>query len=719
MNARLNPLAFITTEYPFSATPHNASGHFRLALFGVIAHLIEACANGDRPAALETYPFLEDYVDELAALLQHSEPSSALWRAALAAWETTAATQLPLLALIRAGLSRLELELLLAAGLLEEDPRFSDLFEQATGGEHRPTAGLLLAWWRSDDNGADRAEEVRRSIRALVRAGLLQVLNPEAPRSEWILTVAPPLWDALRGEAPELPWLRHMVKADLIALTSFKAAPSVVHICKQLPRLLAAQPEQMLIVRGPRQNGRKTLVGAVAHALSKELLVFNAGALDDESHWRLFGALAVMLDALPVIELALSPGENRTLPPLPLVAGPIAVVMGTHGGIYTDDARTLLTVTIPMPDAGLRRLHWQDALSNQNKEKSQFKSPHPSLLPEGEGGGVVNSTPLDAAPTQIAVTLDTLAQSVYLTSGNIRRAARAAIAYAQLDNRNDIDSRDVQLACRSLHSARLETLATRLETTGSLYDIAVDDITRSELETLVLRCRYREPLAAVTRDGGEQSTGVRALFTGPSGTGKTLAARLLAATLGKDLYRVDLSATVNKYLGETEKNLEQAFGAAEELDVILLLDEGDALMASRTDVGSSNDRYANLETNFLLQRIESFNGILLVTTNAADRIDKAFARRMEVVIQFNAPDDLRRYEILRLQLGRHDIDDAWLQELASRCAFTGGQLRNVVTHARLLALDSQRMLNAEHLYAALLREYRKTGAHCPLPRPRG
>jgi len=275
----------------------------------------------------------------------------------------------------------------------------------------------------------------------------------------------------------------------------------------------------------------------------------------------------------------------------------------------------------------------------------------------------------------------------------------------------------VQLACRGLHNARLETLATRLETRGSLYDLALDEVTRSELDTLAARCRHREALASVAGEDSAHASGVRALFAGPSGTGKTLAARLLAASLGKDLYRVDLSATVNKYLGETEKNLDHAFSAAEELDVVLLLDEGDALMTMRTDVGSANDRYANLETNFLLQRIESFSGVLLVTTNAADRIDKAFARRMDVVIAFHVPDDLRRYEILCLQLGAHTVDDGWLQELACRCALTGGQLRNVVTHAQLLALQSRRRLGADHLYAALLREYRKTGAHCPLKRP--
>src|SRR5262249_43567362 len=140
-------------------------------------------------------------------------------------------------------------------------------------------------------------------------------------------------------------------------------------------------------------------------------------------------------------------------------------------------------------------------------------------------------------------------------------------------------------------------------------------------------------------------TGVRALLTGPSGTGKTLAARVLAARLELDLYRLDLATVVNKYIGETEKNLSRVFARAEELDVALLLDEGDALLTQRTDVQTSHDRYANLETNYLLQRLETFEGILIVTTNAADRIDSAFQRRMDVVIEFRAPDAAERLEI--------------------------------------------------------------------------
>ena len=137
--------------------------------------------------------------------------------------------------------------------------------------------------------------------------------------------------------------------------------------------------------------------------------------------------------------------------------------------------------------------------------------------------------------------------------------------------------------------------------------------------------------------GHGSAAGVRALFRGPSGTGKTLAARHLAAELGRPLYRVDLAAAVNKYIGETEKNLERVFEAAEELDVVLLLDEGDALLAGRTGVSNANDRYANLETNYLLQRLETYDGILIVTTNAAERIDGAFPRRMDVTSTSRCP----------------------------------------------------------------------------------
>jgi SpoVK/Ycf46/Vps4 family AAA+-type ATPase len=137
-------------------------------------------------------------------------------------------------------------------------------------------------------------------------------------------------------------------------------------------------------------------------------------------------------------------------------------------------------------------------------------------------------------------------------------------------------------------------------------------------------------------------------------------------------------------------------------------------MARRTDVSNANDRYANLETNFLLQRIENFEGIILVTSNDADRIDTAFSRRMDTILAFHAPDELRRLEILEQQLGEHGASSALLHDIACRCALTGGQLRNIALHSRLLALESGKPPGDAQLRAAVVREYRKIDSHCPL-----
>src|SRR5262245_58986524 len=310
-----------------------------------------------------------------------------------------------------------------------------------------------------------------------------------------------------------------------------------------------------------------------------------------------------------------------------------------------------------------------------------------------------------------------IAERFRLTSGAIRRAARLAAAYAALDGREVITAMDVRQASRTLNRQTLETLATHIPASGDWSALAAGAETFQELNLLEARCRHRERLGqgvgAALSD--HLNAGVRAPFSGPSGAGKTLAAKLLASTLQMDLYRLDLSAVVNKYVGETEKNLNQVFARAEELDVILLLDEGDALLTARTDVGNANDRYANLETNYLLQRLESFDGILIVTTNAADRIDAAFQRRMDVVISFPPPDIMERWAIWQMHLPvAHAVDEALLWEINERCVFTGGQIRNAVLHASLLALDNGGTITSAYIENAVRREYRKTGSICPL-----
>ena len=236
-------------------------------------------------------------------------------------------------------------------------------------------------------------------------------------------------------------------------------------------------------------------------------------------------------------------------------------------------------------------------------------------------------------------------------------------------------------------------------------------------DDLVRRCRRREHLAAAAGPAlaARLRPGVKALFAGPSGSGKTLAARHLAATLGMDCYRADLASLIDKHLGEFEKRCDALFGHAEVLDVLLVLDEGDSVMARRTDVRSSNDRYANLETNFLLQRLEDYDGILVVTTNAPERIDDAFKRRLDAAIEFRPPDARERWAIWRAHLpAAHGVSEDVLELIAARCPLTGGQIRNAALHAVLVALEAGAPVGETHVTAAVRREYDQAGGVCPL-----
>jgi SpoVK/Ycf46/Vps4 family AAA+-type ATPase len=248
---------------------------------------------------------------------------------------------------------------------------------------------------------------------------------------------------------------------------------------------------------------------------------------------------------------------------------------------------------------------------------------------------------------------------------------------------------------------------------GDWSRLVVSTEIAAALTQLEARCR-----SADNHDWRLQAkqTGVHALFSGPIGTGKTLAASILAARLGRALVRIDLSTVVSKYIGETEKNLQRVFETAARDDVVLLFDEADALFGKRTEVRDAHDRFANREVSFLLQAIENWHGLAVLASNAPQHIDPAFLRRMHAVITFPLPDAAERERIWRLHLpDGHALDDAWLGELAARCAYTGAQIRNVALAAALLATDAgQGALPREALEVAIRREYRQRGAPCPL-----
>lgn len=213
--------------------------------------------------------------------------------------------------------------------------------------------------------------------------------------------------------------------------------------------------------------------------------------------------------------------------------------------------------------------------------------------------------------------------------------------------------------------------------------------------------------------------GVRLLFCGPPGTGKTLAAEVLAGAIGRELLIVDLSRTVSKWIGETEKNLAAAFDAAERGDYVLLFDEADALFARRTEVGDARDRYANLETSYLLSRLSWFDGVAVLATNLRQNLDVAFGRRLEFVIPFDlpGPDERRRLWRAHLPCAAPLAADVELDQLAAFYPISGALIRNAALGAAYLAADQDEPIGAGHFAHAVHREYRKAGLAYPGPLP--
>jgi SpoVK/Ycf46/Vps4 family AAA+-type ATPase len=208
-------------------------------------------------------------------------------------------------------------------------------------------------------------------------------------------------------------------------------------------------------------------------------------------------------------------------------------------------------------------------------------------------------------------------------------------------------------------------------------------------------------------DKGSRGLGISALFVGASGTGKTMAAEILARELRLDLYRIDLASVVSKYIGETEKNLKRLFDGAEGTGAILLFDEADALFGKRSEVRDSHDRYANIEVSYLLQRMETYRGLAILTSNLKNALDPAFQRRIRFVVQFPFPDVSHRELIWRGIFPRRtpteDLDYGQLAQLA----VAGGQIRNIALGGAFLAADDDDRVGMRHLAIAARSEYAK------------
>ena len=498
------------------------------------------------------------------------------------------------------------------------------------------------------------------------------VLDPDVARHGQLLPPVAP--DALVLEAARL--------ADVVAL--FEAATEAARDGRAHPAV---------ILSGPEGSGRTSLATAAASALGLRVLRIRcAGLPRDEASLRAFGPAIVrevilwravlVLEALDQLAPDLS---ASTLDELLLaeLAGPIAATVGRITERPPKLARGSVILELGVPAEGARAELWRRALGEE-------------VAPDVSRWAAERYT---------------------ITPGVLARAAESARARAVARGRTGGDptvrAPDIHDGLRAALDAKLGTLGTRISWQQRWDDLILPEDSVAEVREFIARVRHRR---AVYDDWGfgrkvAKGMGLSALFAGPPGTGKTMVAGLIAADLQLDLYQVDLSKVLSKWIGETEKNLAGLFEAAESGHAILLFDEADSLFAKRTQVQSSNDRYANLEVNYLLQRMEAFAGITILTTNNDTAIDEAFKRRLSLKIDFPVPESDERARLWRVMLPAEaavgpDLD---FEVLAERFEMTGGYIKNAVVRAAFLAADEGSPIAMRHLTRAARAEYQGMG----------
>lgn len=531
--------------------------------------------------------------------------------------------------------------------------------------------------------GGQASDLAHSRLLQLPQALLALLANPEPPVHPTRLgrvvlrPITPPAWP--------LPQAWQHAANTLAATLKAATSPCVVVLRGADAQELAAWAAALAPLCGQRAYAvQSTDAGA---ALSAEAL----------AQWAAYEGVVPALIAMqgwPVWPAELAPGSALALPPLAHWHGPLIVLGSVDTALQTD--LPLHELDLPLPDASDRLALWRAIVAATTNPTT----PTPNQ-PDADLRAVKRSRCGLSVLAQAATLASTGAAAHAAIEQAVRSSARSLSAWAQVSG--DHIPADAWVGPPSVHR---------------------------ELGLLLTRCLARgdasAPLGPLLR--GRLSHGVKALFIGASGTGKTLAAQWLADRLARPLVRVDLAAVVSKYIGETEKNLSQLLSRAEHLDAVLLFDEADSLFGARTDVKQANDRYANMQTNYLLQRLETFHGVAVLTSNSKARFDDAFLRRLDTVIEFPLPDVAERRALWSLHLGESpQLDPAVLNNVAALADLPGGHIRNAVLTAALLARQRRHEalgdaddtpqqtsdLQASDLREALALEYHKLGQRPP------
>ena len=585
----------------------------------------------------------------------------------------------PLAALVeRFSLSPFERDVLLLCAGVELDATFAALVARAQRGRatHGPTFGLALA-------ALPAAHWSAIAPTAALRRWRLVDLQPRAGVTGALLRIDERILHYLTGLAYLDPRVGGLVVPvdlpDALTPSQGRAASALAAAWAAGTTLERAPVVSLTGDRDAHEAVAATAAGALGLRLHR-LAASDIPAVPSErlALARLWEREAMLLGSALLVVVD-PDGGDEPRERARLLARDVAAVFALSGVERVElGARGCAQLHVPRPDASELALVWRTELGPRAAELN------------GAVARVASQFALDAPA--------------------IRRAARETLAASD----GDLGDR-LWRACRRQLRRGMDRLAQPIEARATWDDLVLPAPQMLLLRTIVAQVRQRARVSDEWgfAERGERGLGIHALFSGPSGTGKTMAAEVIANALALDLYRIDLGAVVSKWVGETEKNLERVFAAAERSGAILLFDEADALFGRRSEVRDSHDRYANLEVSFLLQRCESYRGLAILTSNLKAGIDHAFARRLRFTVTFPFPDEAHRREIWRRVFPARTPREGLDVDRLARLSLAGGHIRNVALNAAFLAADAGEPVRMRHLAAAARAE------HAKLERPLG
>jgi len=597
------------------------------------------------------------------------------------------------------GLGPFEVDVVLACLALELDGRYERLYAYLHDDltRRQPTVGLVLDLFCPDIDAKAAGRRLLGAAEPLRYYGLVELADQ--PAASWLTTplrLDPRVSRFLLDDDEIDERLRSLAQL-VVPEARLEELTVPAGLRARLASLMRAGPgDLVLYLQGSYGTGRRSTAAACCAVLGVNLLVVDGARLvaaDAEQ----FELLVRLLDREARLQgaMLLWEGFDTLLADdrRPRLASLMAVLNKQPGPVFLAgeqvwepadalSGKSFVRVELPLPGSAERLALWRVALG------------------------------ADAAA---ALDLAAVANTFRLTGGQIRDAAATArgLARARAAAAPELTQADLQAACRLQSNRKLAELAQKLTPHFGWDDLVLPADQMAQLREIANHVRYR---AVVYETWGFDAKlalgkGLNVLFTGPPGTGKTMAADVLAGVLGLDLYRIDLSTVVSKYIGETEKNLARIFAEAQSSNAVLFFDEADALFGKRTQVRDAHDRYANVEISYLLQKMEEYQGLVILATNLRKNIDEAFVRRLHFMVDFPLPGpaDRRRIWAQIWPVATPRDADVDLDVLAEQVEVAGGNIRNIALASAFLAAADGGTVTMRHIRDAVRREYQKIG----------